>query len=831
MSTHGSVASLRSAHSQARALHASNPKPTATSIDRKRGSTPSSATPRGERAIRLSKRRKRLDTSSDDEQSPEVREYMNTQTLHIARMSRDVHTARVQYHRLRMRELEMKRSFVEDELEESQASLSRVERQIGQIRKRLYDSGCAASVDQSRQQWTGLFNSSPLATFAFDEPEAESSYQGSEPGSQTLQVPSGPEALAAMARVLRTFPADLASFHTTVQMACLITSWEPLAFGSRHSTGLGFQVLDVAEVAACAVLGLPALLVMLLVTGVISGGLPPILRRITARRPRQGEHSLMRDQTLGGFLDQAEFGDPPRQPLQVDAFFAPGMGPSIASSTVSTPGGAFLAPIEYTGPSIEVPESHYGRLVSADMPPRPTFSSRSLALSTRSTHSVLDGASEDRVRKSSLSIADKRNFERAFDLAIQGVIRTLGWGNSGRIDETTRECLSQACCESNHRSSFLYSGRGYRLAELLEFSETDWSDDLRRLFGEQRHTFRSKMMQTAAPFANKYGMSGRVGPQGVLPPAGKAAAAARLCEDMINDENWELYYLHNRAGTAGNGNILFANPIFLEYHLQFWYRHPMSPLRRLRLDSDTMWATTPIRLLASSATALACALRRAARGVEAGSSADASLRYSVEAYAPMEARVINGMNQVLEGSGTAAVSRHGLENMPFDLHRRGLELLSKTQTPRSPHFYIPSFEQLLSLTGAQPFTEAQGETQFLPRETQEVVGASVRGQALAFEATQGLAPYRDESKGALEGWVPAGFGDRSAAFHSFVELVRGLSPRELTPVLAPVSPRVKLWFALLMGSGGGEPSDAFERQRVLDKRRELWRYHCILVFQ
>ncbi|KAF8426483.1 hypothetical protein L210DRAFT_3509134 [Boletus edulis BED1] len=435
--------------------------------------------------------------------------------------------------------------------------------------------------------------------------------------------------------------------------------------------------------------------------------------------------------------------------------------------------------------------------------PRPTFSSRSLALSTRSTHSVPRWRfGRQGPKEQPFNCWTREILNAPLTSPFKASSVSLGLGNSGRIDETTRECLSQACCEAT---------TGYRLAELLEFSETDWSDDLRRLFGEQRHTFRSKMMQTAAPFANKYGMSGRVGPQGVLPPAGKAAAAARLCEDMINDENWELYYLHNRAGTAGNASDV--------------------ALRRLRLDSDTMWghnSHSPPRLF-RNCFGLCPSPCSAWRG--SGSSADASLRYSVEAYAPMEARVINGMNQVLEGSGTAAVSRHGLENMPFDLHRRGLELLSKTQTPRSPHFYIPSFEQLLSLTGAQPFTEAQGETQFLPRETQEVVGASVRGQALAFEATQGLAPYRDESKGALEGWVPAGFGDRSAAFHSFVELVRGLSPRELTPVLAPVSPRVKLWFALLMGSGGGEPSDAFERQRVLDKRRELWRYHCILVFQ
>ncbi|KAF8425820.1 hypothetical protein L210DRAFT_986545 [Boletus edulis BED1] len=68
----------------------------------------------------------------------------------------------------------------------------------------------------------------------------------------------------------------------------------------------------------------------------------------------------------------------------------------------------------------------------------------------------------------------------------------------------------------------------------------------------------------------------------------------------------------------------------------------MSPLRRLK------WATTAPRLLqAASATALACALRRAARGTESSPGVDAGLRFSAEIYAPMEASVVDRISDVL----------------------------------------------------------------------------------------------------------------------------------------------------------------------------------------
>lgn len=114
----------------------------------------------------------------DGERTREVKEYMNTQMLRIARTSRDAHNTKIQYHRIRLRELDMMRSLVADELEESQISLDEVERQIGHIRKRLYASGGTASIEQCGK-WSGLFDASSCAGFACDESESGSSYRGS----------------------------------------------------------------------------------------------------------------------------------------------------------------------------------------------------------------------------------------------------------------------------------------------------------------------------------------------------------------------------------------------------------------------------------------------------------------------------------------------------------------------------------------------------------------------------------------------------------------------------------------------------------------------------
>lgn len=118
----------------------------------------------------------------DHGHASEVMEYMNREMLQLARMSRDACNAKIQYNRLRAQELEKMRSLVEDEIEASQACLTQVERQIGQIRKRLYASGGMASIDinQRQQHWSSLFRGPPSIGSDSDESEVESSYHGSE---------------------------------------------------------------------------------------------------------------------------------------------------------------------------------------------------------------------------------------------------------------------------------------------------------------------------------------------------------------------------------------------------------------------------------------------------------------------------------------------------------------------------------------------------------------------------------------------------------------------------------------------------------------------------
>lgn len=84
--------------------------------------------------------------------------------LSLARLNRDACTAKMQYQRIRMQELEMMRAIVEDEYEETQVSLSRAEGQIGQIRKQLYDSG-GITACRKTGQWPRLFHgTSPRAS-------------------------------------------------------------------------------------------------------------------------------------------------------------------------------------------------------------------------------------------------------------------------------------------------------------------------------------------------------------------------------------------------------------------------------------------------------------------------------------------------------------------------------------------------------------------------------------------------------------------------------------------------------------------------------------------
>lgn len=92
------------------------------------------------------------------DQTPEVRDYMATRMLHLARISRDVFTTKIRYQRLRMQELQMMQSILVDELEASQVSLDRMEGQIGEIRKQVYSTGGVANTASSKERWSRLLD-------------------------------------------------------------------------------------------------------------------------------------------------------------------------------------------------------------------------------------------------------------------------------------------------------------------------------------------------------------------------------------------------------------------------------------------------------------------------------------------------------------------------------------------------------------------------------------------------------------------------------------------------------------------------------------------------
>ncbi|KAG6370924.1 hypothetical protein JVT61DRAFT_10771 [Boletus reticuloceps] len=80
---------------------------------------------------RCIKRQKTAKTSFDNGRDCEVRDHMNKQMLDLARMTREVYVARMQYQRLRMQELEMIKLVMREELEELGGYLNQMECQVG----------------------------------------------------------------------------------------------------------------------------------------------------------------------------------------------------------------------------------------------------------------------------------------------------------------------------------------------------------------------------------------------------------------------------------------------------------------------------------------------------------------------------------------------------------------------------------------------------------------------------------------------------------------------------------------------------------------------------
>lgn len=145
---------------------------------------------------------------------------------------------------------------------------------------------------------------------------------------------------------------------------------------------------------------------------------------------------------------------------------------------------------------------------------------------------------------------------------------------------------------------------------------------------------------------------------------------------------------------------MFANPILHEFHVDFWYKNATSPLPHLDLDKP-LWATTPLRLLATSATAVRIislylrvidhrhlnhsinswlvrfvVYRRAWNQGQSYITRTTEFSYNEGRYTEMEKKIISGMNRVLQlppQAGTEAEEiRSGLQLTLLKLHQRGM---------------------------------------------------------------------------------------------------------------------------------------------------------------
>lgn len=71
--------------------------------------------------------------------------------LELSRISRQTFAAKMEYQRLRAEELELITSLMKDEMEESQAHVTKADLQIGSLRNSLHDAGVAVIGDKGRK--------------------------------------------------------------------------------------------------------------------------------------------------------------------------------------------------------------------------------------------------------------------------------------------------------------------------------------------------------------------------------------------------------------------------------------------------------------------------------------------------------------------------------------------------------------------------------------------------------------------------------------------------------------------------------------------------------
>lgn len=106
--------------------------------------------------------------------TPEVRDYVAKQMLHLAQMSHEVYNAKLHYQRLRVKEMELIQGILQDEVEENQACVNQMECQVGEIRRHVYNIGGMEHIDITRERWSRLLDRGSSHAISASDQNSES---------------------------------------------------------------------------------------------------------------------------------------------------------------------------------------------------------------------------------------------------------------------------------------------------------------------------------------------------------------------------------------------------------------------------------------------------------------------------------------------------------------------------------------------------------------------------------------------------------------------------------------------------------------------------------
>ncbi|KAG2116415.1 uncharacterized protein F5147DRAFT_672605, partial [Suillus discolor] len=126
---------------------------------------------RGEDIESPSKRAKILTTTWTSTDSPDVSNYFNERMLELSYVTRRAFAARIRYARLRSHELELMKSIVEYENEQSKIQINAIDLQISSLKDTLRDAGVDMESKECR------LSKDNIRMFSGDDDDDEASWQ------------------------------------------------------------------------------------------------------------------------------------------------------------------------------------------------------------------------------------------------------------------------------------------------------------------------------------------------------------------------------------------------------------------------------------------------------------------------------------------------------------------------------------------------------------------------------------------------------------------------------------------------------------------------------